>query len=81
MLGRAEKVTVDKENTTIVNGAGELQYCRTCCSDQKQIEVTIQTTTRKTAGTPGQIGWWCCRSYVGAASVEMKERKTALTMH
>jgi chaperonin GroEL len=78
MLGNAEKVTVDKENTTIVNGAGEKQNIDSRVSQiKKQIENTtsdydkekLQERLAKLAGGVAVL-------YVGAASeVEMKEKK------
>ena len=66
MLGRAEKVVIDKENTTIVNGAGD----KDAITDRaNQIRKQISTTTGKLAGGVAVL-------YVGAASeVEMKEKK------
>jgi len=78
MLGSAEKVTIDKENTTIVNGAGEKSMIDARVSQiRKQIENTtsdydrekLQERLAKLAGGVAVI-------YVGAASeVEMKEKK------
>jgi chaperonin GroEL len=78
MLGKAEKITVDKENTTIVNGAGEQENIHARVSQiKKQIEVTtsdydkekLQERLAKLAGGVAVL-------YVGAASeVEMKEKK------
>lgn len=78
MLGQAEKITVDKENTTIVNGAGEQGTIATRVGQiKKQIETTtsdydrekLQERLAKLAGGVAVI-------YVGAASeVEMKEKK------
>jgi len=78
MLGQAEKVTVDKENTTIVNGAGAQEAIAARVSQiKKQIETTtsdydrekLQERLAKLAGGVAVI-------YVGAASeVEMKEKK------
>ena len=78
MLGQAEKVTVDKENTTIVNGAGEPDAIAARVSQIKtQMEATtsdydrekLQERLAKLAGGVAVI-------YVGAASeVEMKEKK------
>ncbi len=78
MLGEAEKVTVDKENTTIVNGAGASDSISARVSQiKKQIETTtsdydrekLQERLAKLAGGVAVI-------YVGAASeVEMKEKK------
>lgn len=78
MLGEAEKVTVDKENTTIVNGSGAPDAIKARVSQiKKQIETTtsdydrekLQERLAKLAGGVAVI-------YVGAASeVEMKEKK------
>ena len=78
MLGRAEKVTVDKENTTIVNGAGDKENIKERCDQIKaQIVATksdydrekLQERLAKLAGGVAVL-------YIGAASeVEMKEKK------
>ena len=78
MLGEAEKVTVDKENTTIVNGSGDPKAIESRVSQiKKQIETTtsdydkekLQERLAKLAGGVAVI-------YVGASSeVEMKEKK------
>ena len=78
MLGQAEKVTVDKENTTVVNGAGAQEAISARVNQiKKQIETTtsdydkekLQERLAKLAGGVAVI-------YVGAASeVEMKEKK------
>nr|MDE7149664.1 chaperonin GroEL [Bacteroidales bacterium] len=77
-LGQAEKVTVDKENTTIVNGKGKKDDIKARVAQIKaQIEKTtsdydrekLQERLAKLAGGVAVI-------YVGAASeVEMKEKK------
>jgi chaperonin GroEL len=78
MLGVAEKVTIDKENTIIVGGHGETDTIKARVSMiKKQIELTtsdydrekLQERLAKLAGGVAVI-------YVGAASeVEMKEKK------
>jgi chaperonin GroEL len=78
MLGKAEKITIDKENTTIVNGAGEQSNIASRVNQiKKQIEVTtsdydkekLQERLAKLAGGVAVL-------YVGAASeIEMKEKK------
>jgi chaperonin GroEL len=78
MLGHAEKITIDKENTTIVNGAGEKSNITARVGQiKKQIENTtsdydkekLQERLAKLAGGVAVL-------YVGAASeVEMKEKK------
>ncbi|HAX95107.1 MAG TPA: chaperonin GroEL [Prolixibacteraceae bacterium] len=78
MLGVAEKVTIDKENTIIVGGQGSTESIKSRVSMiKKQIELTtsdydrekLQERLAKLAGGVAVI-------YVGAASeVEMKEKK------
>lgn len=78
MLGVAEKVSIDKENTTIVGGQGNSEAIKSRVSMiKKQIELTtsdydrekLQERLAKLAGGVAVI-------YVGAASeVEMKEKK------
>jgi chaperonin GroEL len=78
MLGSAEKITVDKENTTIVSGKGNKEQLEARIAQIKsQIEKTtsdydrekLQERLAKLAGGVAVI-------YVGAASeVEMKEKK------
>lgn len=77
-LGRAEKITVDKDNTTIVNGAGDKEAIKARVAEIKsQIEKTtsdydkekLQERLAKLAGGVAVL-------YVGAATeVEMKEKK------
>ena len=78
MLGRAEKVVIDKENTTIVNGAGD----KDAIADRaNQIRKQISTTTsdydrEKLQERLGKLAGGVAVLYVGAASeVEMKEKK------
>lgn len=78
MLGTAQKITVDKDNTTIVSGAGEKAAIEARVNQiRSQIEKTtsdydkekLQERLAKLAGGVAVI-------YVGAASeVEMKEKK------
>jgi len=78
LLGQAEKITVDKEKTTVVNGAGVSQNIKARVGQiKKQIETTtsdydkekLQERLAKLAGGVAVI-------YVGATSeVEMKEKK------
>jgi chaperonin GroEL len=78
MLGRCEKITIDKENTTVVNGSGDKEAIKSRVSQiKKQIESTtsdydkekLQERLAKLAGGVAVL-------YVGAASeVEMKEKK------
>ncbi|MCD6331709.1 MAG: chaperonin GroEL, partial [Bacteroidales bacterium] len=78
MLGTAEKVTVDKENTTIVNGAGEKDLIQ---GRVKQIKAQIETTTsdydrEKLQERLAKLAGGVAVLYVGAASeIEMKEKK------
>ncbi len=78
MLGRAEKVTVDKDNTTIVNGLGDKQ----AIADRAgQIKAQIEQTTsdydkEKLQERLAKLAGGVAVLYVGAASeVEMKEKK------
>ncbi len=78
VLGTAEKITVDKENTTIVEGAGDKQAIADRVNQIKaQIEITkssydkekLQERLAKLAGGVAVL-------YIGAPSeVEMKEKK------
>jgi chaperonin GroEL len=78
MLGSAEKVTIDKENTTLVNGSGDKKNIDARVNQiKKQIENTtsdydkekLQERLAKLAGGVAVL-------YIGAASeVEMKEKK------
>jgi chaperonin GroEL len=78
MLGQAEKISIDKENTTVVNGAGEKSMIEARVGQiKKQIDNTtsdydrekLQERLAKLAGGVAVI-------YVGAASeVEMKSKK------
>ena len=78
MLGTAETVTIDKDNTTVVNGAGEKKMIKARVGEIKtQIETTtsdydkekLQERLAKLAGGVAVL-------YVGAASeIEMKEKK------
>ena len=78
MLGTAEKVTVDKDNTTIVNGAGVKDAIHTRIG---QIKSQIATTTsdydkEKLQERLAKLSGGVAVLYVGAASeVEMKEMK------
>ncbi len=78
MLGTAEKVTVDKENTTIVNGAGDKQAIEDRVAQiKKQIETTTSDYDReKLHERLAKLAGGVAVLYVGAASeVEMKEKK------
>ncbi|MCF0177415.1 MAG: chaperonin GroEL, partial [Bacteroidales bacterium] len=78
MLGRAEKVVVDKENTTVVNGAGDkAAISERAAQIRKQIESTTSDYDReKLQERLGKLAGGVAVLYVGAASeVEMKEKK------
>jgi len=78
MLGTSEKITVNKENTTIVNGAGDKEMIKARIGQIKQQMTTttsdydkekLQERLAKLAGGVAVL-------YIGAASeVEMKEKK------
>jgi len=78
MLGKAEKVVVDKENTTIVNGAGDKSAIEDRANQiRKQIASTTSDYDReKLQERLGKLAGGVAVLYVGAASeVEMKEKK------
>ncbi len=77
MLGKAEKVVVTKDNTTVVNGAGDAQAIRERADlIRKQIETTTSDYDReKLQERLGKLAGGGVL-YVGAATeVEMKEKK------
>ena len=78
MLGRAEKATVDKENTTIVNGMGDKAAITARVAQIKaQIEKTTSDYDReKLQERLAKLAGGVAVLYIGAASeVEMKEKK------
>ncbi len=78
MLGQAEKVVIDKENTTIVNGAGKKEQIDDRANQiRKQIETTTSDYDReKLQERLGKLAGGVAVLYVGAATeVEMKEKK------
>ncbi|MUU77994.1 chaperonin GroEL [Winogradskyella endarachnes] len=78
MLGTAETVTIDKDNTTIVNGEGKAEDIK---ARVNQIKAQIETTTsdydkEKLQERLAKLAGGVAVLYVGAASeVEMKEKK------
>jgi chaperonin GroEL len=62
-LGTAKRVTIDKDNTTIVDGGGEgRQDRRTREGDSRSgREDHLRLRPREAAGAPGQAGWRRCR--------------------
>ncbi|WP_299099276.1 chaperonin GroEL [uncultured Winogradskyella sp.] len=78
MLGTAETVTIDKDNTTIVNGEGKAADIK---ARVNQIKAQIETTTsdydkEKLQERLAKLAGGVAVLYVGAASeVEMKEKK------
>ena len=77
-LGEAEKISIDKENTTIVSGKGKKEDIQ---GRINQIRAQIETTTsdydkEKLQERLAKLAGGVAVIYVGAASeVEMKERK------
>ena len=77
-LGKAEKITIDKDNTTIVNGAGKKTEIT---SRVNQIKAQIESTTsdydkEKLQERLAKLAGGVAVLYIGAASeVEMKEKK------
>lgn len=78
MLGTAENVSIDKDNTTIVNGAGSKENIK---ARVNQIKAQVETTTsdydkEKLQERLAKLAGGVAVLYVGAASeVEMKEKK------
>jgi chaperonin GroEL len=78
MLGSAEKVTIDKDNTTVVNGAGSSDDIK---ARVNQIKAQIEASTsdydkEKLQERLAKLSGGVAVLYVGAASeVEMKEKK------
>lgn len=78
MLGTADKVTVSKDNTTIVNGAGDKENIKERC---EQIKAQLAATKsdydkEKLQERLAKLSGGVAVLYVGAASeVEMKEKK------
>jgi len=78
MLGKAEKITIDKDNTTIVNGSGDKANID---GRVKQIRAQIETTTsdydkEKLQERLAKLAGGVAVLYIGAASeMEMKEKK------
>jgi chaperonin GroEL len=78
MLGTAEKVTIDKDNTTVVNGAGNSDDIKARVNQIKsQIEAsTSDYDKEKLQERLAKLSGGVAVLYVGAASeVEMKEKK------
>ncbi|WP_100627909.1 chaperonin GroEL [Algoriphagus formosus] len=78
MLGRAEKVNIDKDNTTVVNGAGQSDLIQARISEIKaQIEKTTSDYDReKLQERLAKLSGGVAILYIGAATeVEMKEKK------
>ncbi len=78
MLGQAEKITIDKDNTTIINGDGNPESIKARVSE---IRAQIETTTsdydkEKLQERLAKLSGGVAVLYIGAASeVEMKEKK------
>ena len=78
MLGTAERVSIDKDNTTVVNGAGDSEMIK---NRVNQIKAQMETTTsdydrEKLQERLAKLAGGVAVLYVGAASeVEMKEKK------
>ena len=78
MLGKAEKVVISKDNTTIVNGAGDPEAIKERVAQiRKQIEIsTSDYDKEKLLERLGKLSGGVAVLYVGAATeVEMKEKK------
>jgi chaperonin GroEL len=78
MLGQSEKITVDKENTTVVSGMGDTDQIKgRVAMIKRQIEATTSDYDReKLQERLAKLAGGVAVLYVGAASeVEMKEKK------
>ena len=78
MLGRAEKINIDKDNTTIVNGAGDAAAIKGRIAEIKaQIDKTTSDYDReKLQERLAKLSGGVAILYIGAATeVEMKEKK------
>jgi chaperonin GroEL len=77
-LGTAEKIMIDKDNTTVINGAGNKKLIK---ARVEQIKTQIETTTsdydkEKLQERLAKLAGGVAVLYVGAATeVEMKEKK------
>ena len=77
-LGTAEKITIDKDNTTVINGAGQKEHID---ARVNQIKVQIENTTsdydrEKLQERLAKLAGGVAVLYIGAATeVEMKEKK------
>lgn len=78
MLGKAEKITIDKDNTTVINGAGNADDIKARIG---QIKTQIDATTsdydkEKLQERLAKLSGGVAVLYIGAATeVEMKEKK------
>jgi len=81
MLGKSEKIVIDKENTTIVNGRGKKENIE---ARVNQIKAQIENTTsdydkEKLQERLAKLAGGVAVLYVGAASeIEMKEKKARM---
>lgn len=78
MLGQSEKVSIDKDNTTVINGAGDADAIK---GRVNQIKAQIENTTsdydrEKLQERLAKLSGGVAIIYIGAATeVEMKEKK------
>jgi len=78
MLGQAEKITIDKDNTTLINGNGEAEAIKGRVGEiRSQIETTTSDYDKeKLQERLAKLSGGVAVLYIGAASeVEMKEKK------
>ena len=64
MLGSTEKVVIDKDNTTIINGGGKKNDIT---ARVNQIKTQIESSTsdydkEKLQERLAKLSWWCCCS-------------------
>ena len=77
MLGQTDKIVIDKDNTTVVNGKGEKDAISLRVNQIKaQMETTSDYDKEKLQERLAKLAGGVAVLYVGAASeVEMKEKK------
>ncbi len=84
MLGTAKRVSISKENTTIIDGAGKKKEIESRVGQIKaQIEETTLTTTRKNCRNvwPNWLAVLLLSVLAAQQKLKLKRKKTALTMH
>ena len=69
MLGTAERVTIDKDNTTVVNGSGDKQNIEARVNQiNHKLKLLHLIMIKKTSGKTAKLAGGVAVLYVGAAS-------------